>query len=218
MYHSHSFSWLVRLSFRCSTCDSLLAVAIRFFFFFYITSLGPSSTNYDFIYSPVKCYSTLTDSSLEGRYLRHRSPTSRSNNSNVSILFFSSFWMMLQLTSLGLSWNRVGGRASLALSRMLSLNSTLRKLDLSGNPLTETGGRSIVRRVCVRSFTHRQHRDSTTLPYVYVQHVGHHLFLCKFRPPGTHYLQYAAKTGYHLLSSFQHLGYRPFSAACRAWG
>ncbi|CAM9147172.1 unnamed protein product [Ectocarpus sp. 12 AP-2014] len=50
-----------------------------------------------------------------------------------------------QLSSLDLSWNRVGGRASLALSRMLCLNTTLRKLNLNGNPLTETGGRSIVR-------------------------------------------------------------------------
>ncbi|CAM9330153.1 unnamed protein product [Ectocarpus sp. 12 AP-2014] len=50
-----------------------------------------------------------------------------------------------QLSSLDLSWNRVGGRASLALSRMLCLNTTLKKLNLNGNPLTETGGRSIVR-------------------------------------------------------------------------
>ncbi|CBN80263.1 Hypothetical leucine rich repeat protein [Ectocarpus siliculosus] len=50
-----------------------------------------------------------------------------------------------QLASLDLSWNRIGGRPSLALSRMLCLNTTLRKLNLNGNPLTETGGRSIVR-------------------------------------------------------------------------
>lgn len=50
-----------------------------------------------------------------------------------------------QLASLGLSWNRVGGRASLAVARMLRSNSTLRKLDLSGNPLTEPGGRAIIR-------------------------------------------------------------------------
>eukprot|EP00903_Cladosiphon_okamuranus_P015292 g14129.t3 len=56
-----------------------------------------------------------------------------------------------QLTSLGLSWNRVGGAASIALSRMLSHNSALRKLDLGGNPLTETGGRSIVRALIVGS-------------------------------------------------------------------
>lgn len=55
---------------------------------------------------------------------------------------------MLELKSLGLSYNKIGDEGAISFAEMLRNNNTLENLSLSGNQISTKGGETLIASLC----------------------------------------------------------------------